>query len=506
MKIKGVLYAIGRLLQIMGAVMLVPLCISMWDERHIEQTDIFSRPETLAFLIAILSSVLLGTVLSLVFRAAREQQGAKEGFGIVTLGWASLALVGAIPFMVWFSTTRGGLSPDSFPGIVTDAYFEIMSGFSTTGATILTDIEILPRSLLFWRSLTHWLGGMGIITLALAIFPAMGVGGYQMFRGEVPGPSADRLRPRLRETAIVLWGVYALLSAVETGLLMLGGMNLFESLCHTFGTMATGGFSTRNASIGAYNSAYIDWVITVFMFLAGVNFLIHYRLLFKRDWTAVRENREFHFYVGTIVIGARACGVLGDLRAAQPVTGEQEHLVDALEDHVGGDHREKVAHGRIEAVRNEEEPAGAGGERGQRFHPEVEGDDPDHEATLAAGEIGQRPLAHDLGEEGGQSEQRGRDRTEEHDGGDLHRDDERGRDLARHEREGEPHQSGEDEEPEEGGGEVGRWPAGEGVVALQQLVGDGRREDGKTHGTHREIEDRGRATERFSLHPTHEVR
>ncbi len=177
-----------------------------------------------------------------------------------------------------------------------------MSGFTTTGSTVLTDIEALPRGLLFWRALTHWLGGMGIITLALAIFPAMGVGGYQMFRGEVPGPSADRLRPRLRETAAILWGVYILLTGLMTLLLMLGGMNLFEGLCHAFATLATGGFSTRNASVGAFGSAYIDWVVTLFMFLAGTNFLIHYQVIFRRNWSALRRNREFHFYLGTVVL------------------------------------------------------------------------------------------------------------------------------------------------------------------------------------------------------------
>jgi trk system potassium uptake protein TrkH len=140
------------------------------------------------------------------------------------------------------------------------------------------------------------------VTLVLAIFPAMGVGGYQMFRGEVPGPTADRLRPRLAETAKILWGVYVLLTGVEMLLLMFGGMDLFDALCHAFGTMATGGFSTRNASVGAYDSAYIEWVITIFMFMAGTNFLIHYRMLFRGDWLSLRRNREFHFYFGTVAL------------------------------------------------------------------------------------------------------------------------------------------------------------------------------------------------------------
>ena len=177
-----------------------------------------------------------------------------------------------------------------------------MSGFTTTGATILPDVQILPKGLLFWRSLTHWLGGMGIVTLSLAIFPAMGVAAYQMFRGEVPGPSADKLQPRLAETAKILWGVYILLSVAETLLLMAGGMPLFDSLCHTFGTMATGGFSTKNASIGYYKNPYFDWVIILFMFLAGTNFLLHYRVLIQGRFKSLKEDREFHFYTFTILI------------------------------------------------------------------------------------------------------------------------------------------------------------------------------------------------------------
>jgi trk system potassium uptake protein TrkH len=291
----------------MGGVLLIPLAISLWDEYYLHGAPFFSGSETIAFLLAALSCVVIGTVLQVICRSARDDQGIREGFAIVGLGWIILALVGAIPFAVWFLERGAGSPGGNFLRIFTDAYFEVMSGFTTTGATILTDIEALPRGLLFWRSLTHWLGGMGIITLALAIFPAMGVGGYQMFRGEVPGPSADRLRPRLAETATILWGVYVLLSGAETILLKLGGMNLFDALCHTFGTMATGGFSTRTASIGAYQSAYIDWVITVFMLLAGVNFLIHYRLLFRRDFRIALSNRELHFYLGTIVVVVIVC-------------------------------------------------------------------------------------------------------------------------------------------------------------------------------------------------------
>jgi trk system potassium uptake protein TrkH len=302
----AVLYAIGRLLQILAAILLVPLGISIWDHLARPGGTALESSESLAFAAAIVFALILGTALERSTRCHRFDQGVREGFAIVTLGWVSLALVGAIPFLVWFLEQSGDFRPAAVLAAFTDAYFEVMSGFTTTGATILPDVEALPRGLLFWRALTHWLGGMGIITLALAIFPAMGVGGYQMFRGEMPGPSADRLRPRLRETAAILWGVYALLTGAEALLLMLAGMNLLDALCHAFATMATGGFSTRNASVGAYGSAAIDWVIVLFMFLAGTNFILHYRVLFHRDWRALRENREFHFYLGTVGLAVLA--------------------------------------------------------------------------------------------------------------------------------------------------------------------------------------------------------
>lgn len=317
MNLRAIFYALGRLLQLMAGTLLVPLVISLADHRTFNP---LRHADALAFALTILLALLAGILLDVTCRRGAGQQRAREGFAIVALGWSVLALFGAIPFVVYFLTTRG---PDAAPHLwaaFTHAYFEIMSGFTTTGATILTDIEIVPRGLLFWRSLTHWLGGMGIITLALAIFPAMGVGGYQMFRGEVPGPTADRLKPRLAETAKILWGVYMLLSGVETLLLLLGGMDWFDALCHTFGTMATGGFSTRNASIGAYGSAYIDWVVTAFMFLAGTNFLLHYRVLFRRDWSSLGANREFRFYAGTIVAATLLVSsllLIGGLPAAE---------------------------------------------------------------------------------------------------------------------------------------------------------------------------------------------
>jgi trk system potassium uptake protein TrkH len=221
----------------------------------------------------------------------------KEGFAVVTFGWLFFSMFGALPFIL----------SGSIPSF-TNAFFETMSGFTTTGATTLTDIEVVPHGILFWRSLTHWIGGMGIIVLSLAILPFLGVGGMQLFKAEVPGPVADRLTPRITETAKILWVVYVAFTAVETALLMLGGMTLFDALCHAFGTLATGGYSTQNASIGAYGSAYIDYVVIFFMLAAGTNFTLHYRFL-KGDFKAYFRNQEFVFFISLVGVATLLIGI-----------------------------------------------------------------------------------------------------------------------------------------------------------------------------------------------------
>jgi trk system potassium uptake protein TrkH len=248
---------------------------------------------------AIIFSLILGTYLVINYKRGRDLQGIKEGYAIVTFGWISMAFISSLPVLIYFiANDPHGWS--NFFYHFTDAYFEIMSGFTTTGATILTNVEAMPRSILFLRSLTHWLGGMGIITLAIVIFPAMGVSGYQMFRGEVPGPTKEKLQPRLAQTASILWGVYILLSGAETVLLYVSGMSLFDAVCHTFATMATGGFSTENASIAAYQSDLIEWIIIIFMYFAGINFLLHFKAL-RGDLNSMFKNKEFIFYTGVIV-------------------------------------------------------------------------------------------------------------------------------------------------------------------------------------------------------------
>lgn len=211
----------------------------------------------------------------------------RDGYVIVSLAWVVISVFGALPFFL-----SGAISS------YTDAFFETISGFTTTGATILSDIEAMPKGLLFWRSMTHWIGGMGIIVLSLAILPFLGIGGMQLFIAEVPGPTPDKLHPRITQTAKRLWGIYVILTIAETGFLMLGGMNLFEGLCHAFGTMATGGFSTRNTSIAAF-SPYIQYVITVFMILAGTNFTLHYLALHGRI-KDIWKNEEYRYYIYTI--------------------------------------------------------------------------------------------------------------------------------------------------------------------------------------------------------------
>lgn len=268
------LRVLGALLLFLAAALLLPIPFSLY----------YHDGAAWSFVLSAGICLTLGIGL---FRGCRttKELSLREGFAIVTFGWSLFALFGALPFVL------SGAIPSYL-----DAVFETMSGFTTTGSSILVQIEVLPPSVLFWRALTHWLGGMGIIVLSLAILPMLGVGGMQLFKAEVPGPTTDRLKPRIQDTAKLLWGVYVLLTALQTLLLMLGDMSFFDALCHSFATLATGGFSTRNASVAAYSSAYIDWVVTLFMFLAGVNFTLHYQALRGR-LRDIWRNEEFLFYL-----------------------------------------------------------------------------------------------------------------------------------------------------------------------------------------------------------------
>lgn len=208
----------------------------------------------------------------------------REGFLFVSLSWVVASLLGAMPFAL----------SEYIPSYI-DAVFETISGFTTTGASILTNIESLPRSLLLWRATTHWLGGMGIVVLTVAIFPLLGFGGLRLMEAEAPGPSVDRITPRIASTAKIFWFIYLGLTVAETLLLVLGGMTLYDAICHSFATLATGGFSTKNSSVGHFNTAYIDVVVTVFMFLAGANFTLHFRFLSGKIKTVLKD-AEFRAY------------------------------------------------------------------------------------------------------------------------------------------------------------------------------------------------------------------
>jgi trk system potassium uptake protein TrkH len=246
------------------------------------------EPDVDAFLTSIAICLVSGGSLVVLGWHSKAPVLHKEGMAVVGLGWLLAALFGALPFYLSGAT----------PSFV-DAYFEAMSGFTTTGSTVLEDIEALPRGVLFWRSFTHWLGGMGIVVLFVAILPYLRAGGRQLFRSEVPGPTADVLRPRISETASVLWKIYVGISAVQVVILYALGMTFFDALCHTFGTMATGGFATKNASIGYYNSVGIDLTIILFMIFAGTNFGLYFRVI-RGDWKSLPRDPEWRFYIGII--------------------------------------------------------------------------------------------------------------------------------------------------------------------------------------------------------------
>ena len=257
---------------------------------------------------ATITSGGLGGFLVLLFRSPPREFSHREGILLVLITWVSFSALGALPF--FFSGYF-----DSF----TDAFFESISGFTTTGATILGDIEALPRSLLLWRSLTHWIGGMGIILLGIAILPLIGTGGMELYRSEFSGAKSEKLAPRVAETALALWKLYVAFSLAEYVALRLAGMDSFEAVCHTFSTMATGGFSTRNASIEAFASPAIEAIILVFMLIAGVNFTRHYRLLVEGRPRAFFCDQEVQFYFVLLAGGTVAITTVLTLSSHDPL-------------------------------------------------------------------------------------------------------------------------------------------------------------------------------------------
>jgi trk system potassium uptake protein TrkH len=281
-----------RLRLVVRVLALVSLIVSLFMLFPIAWSLADGGDDVWAFTASLVCGVMVSVVL---FRlsgggANYRELGVREALAVVVLSWVIAVAVGALPYVLTDVTQT-----------YTDAFFETMSGFTTTGATIITDIEAAPRALLLWRALTHWVGGMGIIVLSLAVLPFLGVGGMELYRAEVPGPTPEKLTPRVQQTAFFLWIIYVLLTVTETILLMTGGMSFFDALTHSFSTIATGGFSTRNASIAYYESAYIEWVVTFFMFASGVNFSLHF-LLLTGSPLKIGRDEEFRLYVVVVAL------------------------------------------------------------------------------------------------------------------------------------------------------------------------------------------------------------
>ena len=285
MNYRVILSVLGVVLRFLGISLLAPLLVALY----------YNEPESVKiFLVSSIFTLATGIFLQYTSRMDIDELTHRESIVIVAIGWLLVALFGGIPFML------AGISP-------VDSLFEAMSGFTTTGSSILPDIEIYSKGILFWRSMTQWLGGMGIIILVLAILPRIAVAGRQMFLSEAPGPIKDKLKPRLKDTAQILWGVYVTFTILEIILLYFAGMSLYDATVHTFPTMSTGGFSSKNLSIAAYNSFGIELIIVIFMFIGGANFNLFYRTL-KVDRSALIKDKEFQTYlfivlISTIIIG-----------------------------------------------------------------------------------------------------------------------------------------------------------------------------------------------------------
>lgn len=271
---------LGFLLMIEGGFIMLSIPVSL----------IYGEKDAHVFLISGLITAFIGFISFYFNRRADKSISKRDGYIIVSAGWVVFSVFGTLPFLL----------SGSIPSY-TNAFFETMSGFTTTGASILNDIESLSHGILFWRSLTQWLGGMGIIVLSLAVLPLLGIGGMQLFIAEVPGPTPDKLSPRIAGTAKRLWYIYTFFTIAETLMLWAGDMNFFDAINHSFTTMATGGYSTKQASIAYWDSPYIHYVITFFMFLAGTNFTLSYFALHAR-FDRVFRNEEFRYYLTFIGI------------------------------------------------------------------------------------------------------------------------------------------------------------------------------------------------------------
>ena len=274
---KMIIYILGKMLGVEGALLLIPAVVSL----------IYGEKTGISFLAV---AAVLGVIYLVLGRRKPKNNRiyGKEGFAVVGLAWVLWSLFGALPFVI------SGAVPN-----YVDAFFETVSGFTTTGSTILQEIESLPRGINFWRCFTHWIGGMGVLVFVMMVTSLGDESAMPLMRAEVPGPEADKLVPKARSTARILYQMYFALTAVEVVLLMFGGMNLYDALVHSFSTAGTGGFSNRNSSVAFYDSAYIDGVITVFMILFGINFNLYFLLLLK-NWKSALKNEELRAYLGII--------------------------------------------------------------------------------------------------------------------------------------------------------------------------------------------------------------
>lgn len=279
---KMVFYMIGQMIKLEAALLVLPLLVSLIYKEH---------ETALSFLITIGIALVLGFALTLIFRTKNRVIYAKEGFVIVALTWLALSAVGCLPFII------SGEIPSFF-----DAFFETVSGFTTTGASVVIDVESMSHGILFWRSFTHWIGGMGVLVFIMAIIPTVTDRSIHILRAEMPGPIVGKLVPKTKDTAKILYLIYIIMTAVEIVLLLIGGMPLFESTVHAFGTAGTGGFGIKADSIAGY-SPYLQWVITIFMLLFGVNFNLYYLALI-RHFHSIFKSRELWCYIG---IFAAAC-------------------------------------------------------------------------------------------------------------------------------------------------------------------------------------------------------
>ena len=286
MNARAVIHIISFLLVVVGVAMGVCFAAAVYFHDP--------APARFGLMVSAAATLISGLAAWLATRGEHELSW-RDGIGVGTVGWLAVALFGSLPYLL------SGV----IPGFVS-ALFETVSGFTTTGASVIAVVEPVPKGILLWRATTHFLGGMGVLVLCVAVLPFLGVGGMQLYRAEVAGPSKDRLTPRIANTAKLLWGVYVLLCVLEILMLRVGRMGWFDAVCHSFATIATGGFSTRTASIAAYHSLYIECVTVAFMLLGATNFALHYAAL-RGDLRGYARDSEFRFFAGLWII---ACTIV----------------------------------------------------------------------------------------------------------------------------------------------------------------------------------------------------